>query len=249
MADKVVSVYGYGRFGKLWADILAQNFHVKVFSRRGLTQKEVSPGIEIVNERELFYCDALFYCVAISSFREVLKKSIPYVNENTVFFDTCSVKVLPASWMKEFLPAGSRIIATHPMFGPDSYLRTERGLPMVMCNITADSETFENWVGYFTSKYLQVEVMTAQMHDKMTAYSQGITHYVGRLLADLKLAPTRTDTLGYEMLLEVMGQTCNDSWQLFLDLQSYNPYTQKMREDLNTSIAKINSALIENGKR
>ena len=249
MADKVVSVYGYGRFGKLWADILAQNFHVKVFSRRGLTQKEVSPGIQIVNERELFYCDALFYCVAISSFREVLKKSIPYVNENTVFFDTCSVKVLPASWMKEFLPAGSRIIATHPMFGPDSYLRTERGLPMVMCNITADSETFENWVGYFTSKYLQVEVMTAQMHDKMTAYSQGITHYVGRLLADLKLAPTRTDTLGYEMLLEVMGQTCNDSWQLFLDLQSYNPYTQKMREDLNTSIAKINSALIENGKR
>jgi prephenate dehydrogenase len=86
------------------------------------------------------------------------------------------------------------------------------------------------------------------MHDEMTAYSQGITHYVGRLLADLELAPTRTDTLGYEMLLEVMGQTCHDSWQLFLDLQSYNPYTQKMREDLNKSIAKINSALVENGK-
>ncbi|NNK93823.1 MAG: prephenate dehydrogenase/arogenate dehydrogenase family protein [Desulfobacterales bacterium] len=249
MVDKVISVYGYGRFGKLWADILAQNFRVKVFSRRGLTQKEVSPGIEIVNEKELFDCDALFFCVAISAYREVLKKSIPYAKKNTVFFDTCSVKVFPASWMTELLPAGCRIIATHPMFGPDSYLRADRGLPMVMCNITADPETFDNWVNYFSSKSLQVEVMTVQMHDEMTAYSQGITHYVGRLLADLELAPTRTDTLGYEMLLKVMGQTCNDSWQLFLDLQSYNPYTQKMREDLNKSIAKINSALIENGNR
>jgi len=249
MADKVISVYGYGRFGKFWADILAQNFHVKVFSRRGLTQKDVSPGIEIVDERELFECDALFFCVAISSFKEVLSKSTLYCNKDTVFFDTCSVKVFPASWMKEYLPVGSRIIATHPMFGPDSYLRAERGLPMVMSNITADSETFDNWVNYFSSKSLQVEVMTAKMHDEMTAYSQGITHYVGRLLADLELRPTRTDTLGYEKLLEVMGQTCNDSWQLFLDLQSYNPYTQKMREDLNKSIAKINSALVNNGKR
>ena len=66
-----------------------------------------------------------------------------------------------------------------------------------------------------------------------------------RLLAELKLQPTLIDTHGYEKLLEVMGQTCNDSWQLFLDLQNYNPYAPKMRKDLDDSIAAINRALSE----
>lgn len=242
MSDKVVSVYGYGRFGKIWADILAGSFHVKVFSRSGIKTDEVGPGIEITDEKKIFDCDALFFCVAISSFEEVLKKSICSFKKDTVFFDTCSVKVLPVNWMNQYLPQGSRIIATHPMFGPDSYLQTARKLPIVVCNVSADSGTFNEWVAYFTSKSLQVELMTPEKHDEMTARSQGITHYVGRVLADLELHPTRIDTLGYKMILEVIEQTCHDSWQLFLDLQNYNPYAEKMRESLADSIGRVNSA-------
>ena len=243
MSTKVVSVYGYGRFGKVWADILAENFQVKVFSRRGVTPEEVSPGLEIASESGIYDCDALFFCVAISSFEEVLKKSSHHCNKGTVFFDTCSVKVFPAKWMKKYLPEGSTIIATHPMFGPDSYLQTERQLPLVMCNVNADQETIEEWADYFKSKSLQVEIMTAEKHDQMTAYSQGITHYVGRVLADLDLHPTLIDTLGYKKMLEVIEQTCNDSWQLFLDLQNYNPYGEKMRESLHEAIERVNLSL------
>lgn len=248
MSSKVVSVYGYGRFGRLWGDILARDFRVKVYSRRGLKSHEVSPGLEICDQRNIFDCDALFFCVAISSFKEVLRESAPHVSTKTVFFDTCSVKVFPATWMKAELPEGSEIIATHPMFGPDSYLQTDRKLPMVMCNVSAGAKTLEYWIDYFTSRSMRVELMSAEEHDEMTAYSQGITHYVGRLFADLKLHPTRIDTLGFKMLLEVMGQTCNDSWQLFLDLQSYNPYSTKMRRGLQESIENINKALENNGK-
>ena len=118
-------------------------------------------------------------------------------------------------------------------------------LPIVMCNVNADAETIEEWAGYFKSKSLQVELMTAEKHDEMTAYSQGITHYMGRVLAALNLQPTRIDTLGYKMVLEVIEQTCHDSWQLFLDLQNYNPYGKKMRESLRASVEKVNSALAE----
>lgn len=247
MKQKVVSVYGYGRFGKLWADILAESFQVKVYSRRVLHRRDVSPGIEISDSKGIFDCDALFFCVAISAFEDLLQTCAARCRRETVFFDTCSVKVLPARWMETHLPEGSEIIATHPMFGPDSYMKTERKLPMVMCNVSAEKETFDSWANYFSSQSMRVESMSAQEHDEMTAYSQGITHYVGRLFADLKLHPTRIDTLGYQMLLEVMGQTCNDSWQLFLDLQSYNPYAKKMRDDLQRSIEKINAALWNNG--
>ena len=77
----------------------------------------------------------------------------------------------------------------------------------------------------------------------MVAYSQGITHYIGRVLADLNLKNTKINTLGYKKILEIIQQTCNDSWQLFCDLQHFNPYTKKMRKDLHESIEKIYSIL------
>ena len=246
--DKTVSIYGYGRFGKFWADLLKENFHVKVFSRRGLLSKEVSPGLQICDEKELYNCDAIFYCVAISALQDVLKEAKPYCRPETVFFDTCSVKVLPARWMKEHLPAGSKIIATHPMFGPDSYQQTERQLPMVMCDISAGTEMFNNWAAYFSSLSLQIKNMTPEEHDKMTASSQGITHYIGRVLGDLQLQPSPIDTHGYKQLLKIIEQTCNDSRQLFLDLQNYNPYAEEMLHKLNKSINKISQALTENNK-
>ena len=106
---KTVSVYGYGRFGKLWADILAEDFQVKVFSRRGLKPEEVSEGIKIATLEDLHDCDALFYCVAISSLEDVLVQTKKYHKADCIYFDTCSVKVEPANWMKKHVPPSSRI--------------------------------------------------------------------------------------------------------------------------------------------
>ncbi len=243
MTKQVASVYGYGRFGKLWADILKTDFQVKVFSRRGLKPEEVSPGLEIVDIEDLHQCDALFYCVAISSLEDVLIQTKSYHTSGCTYFDTCSVKVMPAEWMKKHLPAESKIIATHPMFGPDSYFNAVDKLPMVMSDIRTKSNEFDSWVDYFNTKKIRVEIMSPEEHDEMVAYSQGITHYIGRVLADLNLKNTKINTLGYKKLLEIIQQTCNDSWQLFCDLQHFNPYTKKMRKDLHESIEKVYSIL------
>jgi prephenate dehydrogenase len=248
MSKKIISVYGYGRFGKFWADILAEDFHVKVYSRRGLKKEEVSQGIEITDAEDVYKCDALFYCVAISSFEDLLKSSEKLFNKDTVYFDTCSVKVEPVRWMNENIPEGCKIIASHPMFGPDSYFKSAERLPMVMCNVRAEEKEFIWWKDYFSGKRIRVEVMTPDEHDKMVAYSQGITHYIGRVLADLNLKPTLINTLGYQKLLEIIQQTCNDSWQLFLDLQKYNPYTKNMRIDLQNSIESIYRSLSGNDR-
>ncbi len=247
MKNKIVSIYGYGRFGRLWAGILAKDFHVKVFSRRGLKPDEVEYGVEIADEKDIFNCDALFFCVAISSMEEVLKLSKPFHNEKALYFDACSVKVEPVRWMKENLPENCQIIATHPMFGPDSYSPKEH-MPMVMCDVRTKNKEFDFWFNYFSSRKMKVEKMTPDEHDESAAFSQGITHYIGRVLADLKLNETTIDTLGYKKLLEIIEQTCNDSWQLFVDLQKYNPYTRKMRTDLHESIEKIYAYLNSDGK-
>lgn len=219
---------------------------MKVFSRRGLTPEEVGEGQKITNIEDIFDADAIFFCVAISAFEPVLLKTQPYQRKDTIYFDTCSVKVKPSQWMQKYLPEGSQIIATHPMFGPDSYYNASEKLPMVMSNITAGNEEFKMWTDYFSSKPIRVEKMTPDEHDEMVAYSQGITHYVGRVLADLNLSSTKINTLGYQKLLEIIEQTCNDTWQLFLDLQRFNPYTRKMRIDLHGSLEKIYELLNNN---
>lgn len=81
--------------------------------------------------------------------------------------------------------------------------------------------------------------MSAQDHDMEAARTQGITHVIGRILSDLHLTPSGIATLGYTKLFEVMEQTCNDPWQLFVDLQRFNPHTKHMRQNLDSSVRKL----------
>jgi len=82
-------------------------------------------------------------------------------------------------------------------------------------------------------------------HDREAALTQGLTHYLGRVLAQLELRPSRIASLGYQKLLEIIEQTCNDSWQLFFDLQQYNPYTRDMRNRLAASLSEVKNRLDE----
>ena len=80
---------------------------------------------------------------------------------------------------------------------------------------------------------------------RMAANSQGVTHYMGRVLGEMDLRPTPIDTQGFKILLSVIEQTCNDPWQLFVDLQRYNPFTAAMRARLHDSLARIMGTLEE----
>ncbi|RPJ09915.1 MAG: prephenate dehydrogenase/arogenate dehydrogenase family protein [Spirochaetaceae bacterium] len=234
-------VYGLGRFGVFWADLLSRFGAVKVFSRS--KKENLPPGLMPASEAEVLSSEALFFCVSISSFTEVLKRTAGSIKPPTTVFDTCSVKVFPAKKMDEMIPSGVEIIATHPMFGPDSAKNGIRGLPIVFAPVRAKQETANKWKTFFDSMGLSVIQMSPEEHDREAAFTQGITHYIGRVLADLKLEPSVIATLGYKKLLEIVEQTCNDPWQLFLDIQNYNPYTREMREKLHRSLEKIYSNL------
>jgi prephenate dehydrogenase len=95
------------------------------------------------------------------------------------------------------------------------------------------------WKETFASLGLRVVQMSAEEHDREAAFTQGITHVIGRVLKDMDLQPSPIATVGYKKLLEIVDQTCNDPWQLFLDLQQYNPYTRQMRQKLQNSFQRI----------
>ena len=238
----LVGVYGLGRFGSFWAGSLSSHgCRVIAYSR---SEHELPPGVVRAGEEEVLNADALFFAVSISSFESVLKRVGHAVGRSTIVMDTCSVKIYPSQWMKENIPSDRFMIATHPMFGPDSGAAGLKGLPIVMCPISSPED--ERYLGMkflFQSMELDVLEMSAEKHDEEAAYSQGVTHFVGRVLDAMGMKPTPIATKGYRSLMTIVEQTCNDPIQLFYDLQRYNPYAKEMRLSLQVAIEKVLNAL------
>jgi prephenate dehydrogenase len=238
-----VGIYGLGRFGTFYAELLSRYFTVKAFSRN--PERKAPPGVLRVTEAEICELPVIILCVQISALREVLQHLAACLQPGTLVMDTCSVKVLPTAWMEEILPENVNVLATHPMFGPDSARNGFEGLPIIVHPVRLPSPLFERWKAFFEGIGLSVQCISPADHDREAAVTQGLTHYLGRVLAQLDLQPSRIASLGYRKLLEIIEQTCNDSWQLFFDLQCYNPYTREMRKRLALSLDEVKKRLDE----
>jgi prephenate dehydrogenase len=236
-----VGVYGLGRFGAFWAELLSRHFPVTAWSRN--PDRPVPGGVERVSLSELFEADIVWLCPAISSMEEVLTEIAPLVRPGQTVADTCSVKIVPSQLMVAKLPAHARLLATHPMFGPDSAKGGLKGLPVVLHDLRDAGQELEFWSRTFAGMGLNVLAITPEEHDRAAAYTQGVTHFLGRVLDDMGLTGHPIATRGYQRLLDLVQQTCNDPFQLFLDMQNFNPHTADMRADLKASFERISARL------
>lgn len=239
-----IGVYGLGRFGAFWAKELAKQNNSKVYGYSRHKKAEIEGVIQVEEEEFFSTCNVIYFCVAISSFETVIKSIKGKVKEGTVIIDTCSVKVYPAKIMRENLPQGVFSIASHPMFGPDSGKNGVKGLPLVIFPISCPKDIYNKILTDFKSWQLEVLEMSPDSHDREAAWSQGITHFVGRVLDELALQPTELATTGYRRLMSIVEQTCNDPIQLFHDLQKYNPYAKQMRMGLKGALDYVMQDLV-----
>jgi prephenate dehydrogenase len=227
-----VTVVGFGRFGRVLLKLLKSDFQVTVFRRGDDIEKALKNNV-------------IFYCVPIGKFEKIIKSHEPFLSDRHLIIDTLSVKMLPARVLKQLhRKTKTRSLLTHPMFGPDSTKNGFPGLSLVMHKFTATSDELLFWKRFFSFKGLNVIEMSPQRHDRLAANSQGLTHFIGRLLERLNFQSTEIDTQGAKKLHEVMDQTCNDTKELFSDLQTHNPYTVVMREKLIRASKKIIGKLL-----
>ncbi|HZE86713.1 MAG TPA: prephenate dehydrogenase/arogenate dehydrogenase family protein [Methylomirabilota bacterium] len=231
---KKVSIIGYGRFGKTLHRLLEKDFEILIYTRNGDVSLE-----------EIYKNEVIFYAVPIASFEEVIATHKKYFLPEHILIDVLSVKMYPAEIFKKYLKdIKTQALLTHPMFGPDSSKNGFTGLPLILDKFQTNQETYTFWKDYFTKKELRVIALTAQEHDKMAANSQGLTHFIGRLLDEFGIQPTPIDTIGAKKLEEMKQQTCNDTWELFTNLQHFNPYTKQMRLRLGTAYDKLYNKLL-----
>lgn len=245
---KQISIVGFGRFGKTLYRLIKDDFAITLYNRSEINYEavELTKNTTIVKDvSEVYKSDVIFYAVPISAFEQVIASHKIFFRKDHVLIDVLSVKLHPAKVFNKFLgESKTQALLTHPMFGPDSSRNGFEELPIILDKFMTDERVYNFWKEYFQSKKLRVIEMSAQEHDKIATNSQGLTHFIGRLLEEFKFDKTPIDSLGAKKLLEIKEQTCNDTWQLFTDLQHYNPYTKQMRLNLGEAYDKLYNKLL-----
>jgi prephenate dehydrogenase len=236
-------IIGFGRFGQLLAKILAAEFDISVIEVNSELKKLASElNYKVTNKEQIADVDLVCLAVPISQTEEVIKSISSYVKVGQLVMDMCSVKVYPSEWMKKYLP-NCNLLATHPMFGPDSAKDGLNGLKLVLCPLKVDETTVNYWSEFWKSKGVEVIITTPDEHDQEAIYSQAFTYTIAKMINLMQIPPIKITTKSFESIKKVADFSANDSDQLFHDMLFYNPYFKNMIEKLENVISETSKIL------
>lgn len=240
----MIGLVGYGRFGRLTVTHLAADCPVVVHTRS--TDKAddiVRAGGRPVAIEAACAQPIVILCVPISAMPDTLAQIAPLLAPDAIVVDVCSVKVQPVQWMRQALPPTTSILATHPMFGPDSAAHSLAGHKIVLCPERIAPAPYGRITAWLQGKGLKLIETTPAEHDRKIAVSLALTHFIGRSLSEFGAQPMDIDTEGYKRLLHILEVVNNDTWQLFGDMFRYNPYAEETRQAFMAAMERIGARL------
>ncbi len=224
-------IIGLGRFGRIWTQALLPFGEVMVYDKK-------NQGTHL---QEAASADVVFLTVPISEIESCCYEIKPYLKPTSIIADCCSVKVYPVQVMKEVFSSSQAMVATHPLFGPDSVQKSGglSGHKMVVCPLDGQQEHADYLALLFDKMGLTILMTTPEEHDRQMANSQSLVHFIGRGLASLNLKQQDLSTPDFQALLNINSIVMNDTWQLFLDMHRYNPYAREIRKNFLIELIKL----------
>lgn len=243
--NTTIVVIGFGRFGKLIIKILLKYSRAKIILIETKKINISHKRLVVESVDGIKNADIIIPCVPISSFEGVIKQIAPLIKKGAIVMDVCSVKMFPVDIMETHLPHSTQIIASHPMFGPDSY-RIKKGLnnfKLVIWNIGAKEKIYQQVKKFFSTLGLKIIELTPKDHDKFLALSLGYSYLIGKINQRMGIKKTPIDTYDFQLLLEHVSIIKNDSEQLFFDIQTKNPYAKNMLTKLDKTFNMLSSEI------
>ena len=226
---RTVGIVGYGAFGKLVATLVrrfAPTLEVRVYSsRREPDGKDFFSLVDAVSS------DVVIFTVPISAFEEMLLKILPLTCADTILVDVCTVKVHTVNLLKKHARE-KQWLATHPMWGPESYEKKKgdvTGFRIVITESTLPEEKAEAFSEVLKQMGFEVVHMNADTHDKHLAETLFLTHFVGQVIARARFDRTEIDTVSFGYLMDAVESVKNDG-PLFRDVFAFNPYCKEVLE-------------------
>lgn len=242
MVIRSVGIVGYGAFGKLLHTLITR-FAPAVTVRIHSSRHEPD-GATFFSLEETAKSNALILAVPIRAFEECVVKVIPLMREDTVLIDVATVKVHTVEVLKR-LAAGRKYLATHPMWGPESYEKRNgdvTGFRIVMADGTLDPVDYDALTVFLKQCGFDVVEMTAGQHDKHLAETLFLTHLIGQIVARAGFQRTEIDTVSFGYLMDAMESVKHDE-KLFQDVFAYNPFCRDVLDRFELKEAEVRKLL------
>jgi prephenate dehydrogenase len=225
-----IGIVGLGAFGALIARHAAPHFAVFAHDIAPDTAERAERlGVVSTTLQEAASCDVVVIATPVSLFGDVFSSVAAYCRPGALVMDVGSVKIGPAALMREILPGTVDVVATHPLFGPQSARDGIAGLKMAICPIRGDRYR-ELAVFLRRTLGLQVIVTTPEEHDREAATVQGLTHLIARVLTNMGALPTRMTTRSFDLLVEAISMVHHDAPEVFEAIEKSNPYSREVRQ-------------------
>jgi len=221
-----LGLIGYGAFGRLTARHLSAWFTVLASDPNAGTGDDHAVLTDLATAAA---CPVVVLAVPVEAMAAVLSEIAPLLAPDALVIDVGSVKVLPARLMDARLPAGVRVVGTHPLFGPQSGRDGIAGLRIAVCGVRDDRASRR--VAAFCRRALALKVfqVTPEEHDREAATVQGLTHLIARVLLSMEPLPTRMTTASFERIMQAVEMVRHDSPAVFRAIERDNPFAAEVR--------------------
>ncbi len=238
-----IGIIGFGAFGRLMATHLHPYFELCAHDP-ALPSGEVIQGVEMVGLARAAACEIVVLAVPVNGMEATVTAIHPLLRPDALVLDVGSVKCIPAEIMRRGLPVTVDIIATHPLFGPQSAKHGIAGSKIALCPVRG-SRTPR--VAAFLSKMLRLEVIvtTPEEHDREAAMVQGLTHLIAKVLVQMEPLPTRMTTRSFDLIMKAVSMVRYDAPEVFQAIERANPYAREVRTSFFQLAAALDAELAD----
>ena len=236
-----LGIIGFGAFGRLMARHLWPHFHLCAHDP-ALPSGCFLEGAALDSLAKVAGCPVVVLAMPVSRLADTVRAIGPHLQPGALVLDVGSVKVVPADIMLRGLPAHARIVATHPLFGPQSARTGIAGLKIAVCPVRGGDG---HRVGAFLRRALGLQVImtTPDAHDRDAAMVQGLTHLIAKVLVQMEPLPARMTTRSFDLLMQGVGMVPYDAPEVFQAIEQANPYAREVRRRFFDLAAALDAEL------
>ncbi|MEQ1953025.1 prephenate dehydrogenase [Mesorhizobium sp. CN2-181] len=240
-----IGIIGFGAFGQLIARHLRPYFRMCAHDPvPGLQPIAEGLGVALTGLDTAARCPVVVLATPVGRLQEIVEAVAPHIRPGTLVLDVGSVKRGPAEIMKRGLPEHAEIVATHPLFGPQSARNGIAGLKIAICPIRG-RRCFR--LAAFLRHRLRLDVImtTPEDHDREAATVQGLTHLIAKVLVQMEPLPKRMTTKSFDLLLEAVNMVRHDAPEVFQAIERANPYSSGVRKRFFELASALNADLAD----
>jgi prephenate dehydrogenase len=248
--SRTIGLIGYGSFGKLLAIHISRYVQALIYSPSLSPESSLPKNCHYANLKDLAAkSDLVILAINLEHFQKLLETIAPYLKPGTTVMDVCSVKVKPVELMQKYLPKNIQILATHPVFGPQSAGTGPEGLAghkIMMHPVRINNPQHFALLKLFLASKLKLGIieMTPQEHDRHMATVHALTFFLARGLMKMDLAKDIFETPTYKKLTALAELEKHHTKELFNTIEAGNPFAAEVRQKMLDVLTKLHKETI-----